>query len=149
MNEDQYDDYPSVDHNTQPNLGSPQQYSQNMHMQDDMNEQENTFYIQDIATLPKSMKKQTLVIGKNKEVEYLPENSDFDFDSVKDSDSFKVKMYPEAIYMGQFQNGIRNGPGVMKYNSGRVYEGEWVDDIRCGKGYERYTNNNVYVGDFK
>lgn len=130
MNEEQYDDYSNFEQNTHANLVSPQQYSQKMHMQDDVNEQENTSNNQDVATLPKGIKKQQLIIGKNKEVEYLPENPEFDFENVKNIEGFKVKMYPEAIYMGCFQNGVRNGPGVMKYNSGRVYEGEWVDDIR-------------------
>ena len=59
-----------------------------------------------------------------------------------------MKVYPEAIYLGEIQKGIRLGKGIMKYNSGRVYEGDWKDDIRSGKGYERYPNNNVYVGEF-
>lgn len=100
MNEEEYDDFSNGDHNTRANLVSPQQYSQKMHMQEDLTEQENTSNNQDVATLPKGIKKHNLVIGKNKEVEYLPENPEFDFENVKIIEGFKVKMYPEAIYMG-------------------------------------------------
>ena len=112
------------------NIGSPQQIGQKVIMQEDVHEQENESMNQDVATLPKSLKKSPIIIGKNKEISYVPENPEFDFEMVKASPHFKIKPYPEAMYLGEIKNGKRNGLGIMKYNSNRVYEGEWVDDIR-------------------
>lgn len=112
------------------NMGSPQQIGQKVIMQEDVHEQENDSQNRDVATLPKGLKKSPIKIGKNKEIEYVPENPEFNFEMVKASPHFKIKPYPEAIYLGEIKNGKRNGWGVMKYNSSRVYEGEWVDGIR-------------------
>lgn len=119
-----------------PHKGSPLRKSQQMKAMADVHEQENESYNLPGATLPKSVQK---VQNNNKKLnieftkdnlDYTPENPEFDFESVKASPHFKVKTLPEAVYMGEIQNGVRHGLGVMRYNSGRVYEGEWVDDTR-------------------
>lgn len=149
MNDQEYDKYESVEDNKLRDIKSPQQVSQKMMTQADIHGDDNDLDHQESATLPKSLKKPQPVITGGGSIEYIPESPEFDFEAVKSSPHFKFKKYPEAVYFGEIQNGVRNGWGVMKYNTSRVYEGEWVDDIRCGKGYERYTNNNVYVGEFK
>ena len=85
---------------------------------------------------------------KASDVTYSPESPEFDFESLKASPYFKVKVYPEAIYIGEIKGNKRNGKGIMKYNTSRIYEGDWADDFRSGKGYERF-GSNTYVGEFK
>ena len=70
----------------------------------------------------------------------------FDFDKLKQLDSFGIKRYQDAIYKGELVNGKRGGQGVMMYKKNRVYEGEWKNDLRWGRGYERYQNGNKYEG---
>ncbi|KAJ9470592.1 Phosphatidylinositol 4-phosphate 5-kinase 8 [Diplonema papillatum] len=50
------------------------------------------------------------------------------------------------FYLGEYQNGIRNGVGVMKSKDGSVYKGEWVDGKRHGQGILYFTNGDTYSG---
>ena len=80
--------------------------------------------------------------------DYTMESNMFDYDLVKQSESFALKKYQDAIFRGEIQQGKREGYGVMVYRKNRVYEGQWVNDYREGKGMERYSNGNKYEGDF-
>jgi len=39
-----------------------------------------------------------------------------------------VKKYKDGLYIGMFNNGIREGCGIMLYNNNDIYEGQWRDD---------------------
>ena len=43
---------------------------------------------------------------------------------------------------------MREGRGVITYNSTRVYEGHWTLDKRDGLGFERFSNGNIYEGEY-
>ncbi len=36
--------------------------------------------------------------------------------------------------MGQFQDGMKHGVGMMKWANGEIYDGEWRDDQMDGFG---------------
>lgn len=73
----------------------------------------------------------------------------------------------DAVYEGDFLNGIFHGNGIMKYAryaNGDVYEGEWKKirfsisryryvngDVyeKSGKGIMKYANGDVYEGEWK
>ena len=57
-------------------------------------------------------------------------------------------------YIGEFKNGLRNGKGILYYNSKDYYkrnryEGEWKNGLREGKGILYWNSANKYEGDFK
>ena len=87
------------------------------------------------------------------------------------------KKYKDGEYVGEFQNGLRDGKGTFYYyenneyerkkyegdwkndkiegkgkmiwKTGEVYEGEWSNNLKEGKGIETYTNGEKYEGNFK
>ncbi|CAG9313025.1 unnamed protein product [Blepharisma stoltei] len=65
-----------------------------------------------------------------------------------------------ALYEGNFQDGLKNGPGKISYTDPdhevswlpefeADYEGEWKNDLRNGKGTISWPNGIKYVGNFK
>ena len=55
----------------------------------------------------------------------------FDYEEIRQSETFGVKCYQNAIYRGELNEaGLRNGRGIMVYDSGRIYEGLWDSDRR-------------------
>lgn len=81
--------------------------------------------------------------------EHAMESGTFDFEEIKQRDTFGIKMFKDSCYKGELLNNKRNGAGVMIYRKCRLYEGYWQGDNRHGKGMERYSNGNRYEGDFK
>jgi hypothetical protein len=77
------------------------------------------------------------------------ESGVFDYEEIKKSERFGIKMYKDSIYRGELTNNKRQGAGVIFYRKARVYEGYWEGDNRCGKGMERYSNGNRYEGEFQ
>jgi hypothetical protein len=101
-----------------------------------------------------AVKHQLQVLENAKSDEYSPEWGEFDYEELKTMPNFQIRLFPEALFMGQIVDGKRSGKGVMKYSpmynratlrthsltpdipltqictSNRLYEGEWVDDIR-------------------
>eukprot|EP01062_Namystynia_karyoxenos_P062270 TRINITY_DN55181_c0_g1_i1.p1 TRINITY_DN55181_c0_g1~~TRINITY_DN55181_c0_g1_i1.p1 ORF type:complete len:451 (+),score=169.57 TRINITY_DN55181_c0_g1_i1:86-1438(+) len=55
--------------------------------------------------------------------------------------------YP--CYHGEYQNGVRNGDGLMKGRDGSVYKGEWKNGKRHGQGIYYYRNGDVYSGNWR
>lgn len=47
----------------------------------------------------------------------------FDYAEIKESASFGIKKYNDAVYRGQLKDGKRHGSGVMVYRKSRIYEG--------------------------
>lgn len=52
-------------------------------------------------------------------------------------------------YVGQWENGEKQGRGVMTYPDGSKYDGEWKSGERHGKGALNMANGDRYVGTFK
>ena len=60
-------------------------------------------------------------------------SNEFDYELIKSSENFVVIQYEDSIYRGQVESygsRIRNGFGVIIYNTNRVYEGQWHKDKR-------------------
>lgn len=51
-------------------------------------------------------------------------------------------------YDGDWFNDIRQGNGVMFWNSGNWYKGSWVNGLRHGKGESNFANGNKFIGIF-
>lgn len=54
-------------------------------------------------------------------------SNEFDYESVRLSDTFGIKQYRDCLYRGQLDPNTRQreGCGVIVYKNGRIYEGEW------------------------
>ena len=63
---------------------------------------------------------------------YAMESNEFDYEEIKNLETFGIKYYRDASYKGELRNRKRNGKGVMIYKNGRIYEGEWLNDKRQG-----------------
>lgn len=50
----------------------------------------------------------------------------FDFELLKQSETFAIKKYKESLYRGEIVGQLREGNGVCVYENGRLYEGAWV-----------------------
>ena len=87
------------------------------------------------------------------------------------------KKYKDGEYVGEFQNGLRDGKGTFYYyenneyerkkyegdwkndkiegkgkmiwKDGGIYEGEWSNNLKEGKGIEISPNGEKYEGNFK
>ena len=55
----------------------------------------------------------------------------------------------DPFYLGDYQNGVRNGIGVMKSKDGSVYKGEWSAGKRSGQGLLYFVNGDTYSGNWK
>ncbi len=53
-----------------------------------------------------------------------------------------------AVYEGDFVNNLKNGIGVMVWQSGDKYIGEWKAGYITGKGKLIYKDGRIYEGDF-
>ncbi|MCM0036582.1 MAG: hypothetical protein NBV66_12430 [Burkholderiaceae bacterium] len=52
-------------------------------------------------------------------------------------------------YVGEYQNGQRNGQGTFTFATGDKYVGEWKNNQFDGKGTATFVNGNKYVGEYK
>ena len=53
-------------------------------------------------------------------------------------------------YIGQYENGIRNGKGIMYYSNGNVkYDGDWLNGNIEGYGRFNWKNGYYYIGQWK
>jgi hypothetical protein len=52
-------------------------------------------------------------------------------------------------YAGVFENGQRNGPGIMLFVDNTSYEGEWKAGTPQGHGKEIYPDGSTYTGQFQ
>lgn len=53
------------------------------------------------------------------------------------------------IFEGEYKDGLREGFGVMVFESGERYEGEYKKDKRCGKGTFIWDDGSKWVGTFE
>ena len=61
----------------------------------------------------------------------------------------KIQNYDEGIYIGNIENGLKEGRGKLFLKNGDIYEGEWKNDKKEGKGIYYFQTGNKYEGDFK
>jgi hypothetical protein len=53
------------------------------------------------------------------------------------------------IYEGQWNDGKRNGYGVLTKRNGDHFEGHWVNDLREGQGSYYYSSKSkLFVGEW-
>lgn len=52
-------------------------------------------------------------------------------------------------YNGEWQNGLRDGEGILMYKNGSIYEGQWALGQKSGKGKMTYASGNYYDGEWK
>lgn len=64
-------------------------------------------------------------IGKNERVTLTGTSTKFNLLAIKLADG--------SIYTGQWKNGVKDGKGTQKWESGSCYEGGFVDDKFNGK----------------
>ena len=63
--------------------------------------------------------------------------------------NFSKKKYPNGYYIGEFNNGARNGQGTFVWSDGDKYIGEWKNEQRTGQGTYIWPNGNKYSGQFR
>ena len=51
-------------------------------------------------------------------------------------------------YQGYFENGLRQGYGVITYKNGNVYKGNWENDKIHGRGEFKLKNGHNYIGNW-
>ena len=56
--------------------------------------------------------------------------------------------YEQAVYKGNFRQGMRDGKGKMVWQDGSVFDGTWINDQRA-RGKMIMSNGFVYEGCFK
>ena len=85
----------------------------------------------------------TLDVIENKRCNY----NDYNF---LDGNNEKCEVIQDiGFFKGNFNNGIRDGHGVMKFISHGVYDGNWKDDTRHGQGVMTYRDGRIYDGNWK
>ena len=50
------------------------------------------------------------------------------------------------IYIGQWDEGLKNGFGRYFYKNGDIYEGDWINDKKQGRGKIIYNDSTVEEG---
>lgn len=53
------------------------------------------------------------------------------------------------VYIGEFENQLRNGWGIMIWPDGYIYKGDWKDNARTGQGKETSQSGSVYEGEWR
>ena len=62
--------------------------------------------------------------------------------------NFSKKQYSNGYYIGEFNNGKKNGQGTYILNDGEKYIGDWKDDNRTGQGTFIWNSGAKYTGDY-
>jgi hypothetical protein len=58
----------------------------------------------------------------------------------------------KSVYEGEFNNDMKEGYGIEKFNDGTVYKGYYKNNLKHGKGelsLKKEKNISVYTGEFK
>ena len=88
---------------------------------------------------------------EDKYLKIPPENPELvQWDITKEASNFALKMYKNSYFVGLLDSNffIREGKGIIRYESGRFYEGNWHQDKRHGLGYEKFQTGNTYIGEY-
>jgi len=63
--------------------------------------------------------------------------------------NFSKKQYPSGYYIGEFNNGTRNGQGTFVWSDGDKYIGEWKNEKKTGQGTFVWSDGDKYIGEWK
>jgi hypothetical protein len=77
---------------------------------------------------------------------------DIIFDDFKNGDNIEENYFSHfnySKYIGQMQNGIRHGTGIITYNDGDEYIGKWNYGQKHGKGIYKTPSGESYSGYFQ
>lgn len=61
----------------------------------------------------------------------------------------EVKYESGNVYMGEIDEGVRNGYGIMNYKNGHKYCGYWKNNMFNGHGVYTFPDGEVYDGEWK
>ena len=86
----------------------------------------------------------------------LNKNAFNEFLKNKENNILKGSIYKEGEmtyfigkYIGNIENGIKEGKGKSFYKNGDIYDGEFKNDVKEGKGKLKYMNGDEYDGGWK
>ena len=79
-------------------------------------------------------------------LEQINKNKDLTIEKIS---LIKRKEFEDGVYIGEFNQGLKEGRGKFEYKFGDTYMGDWKNDKREGKGIYYFKNGNKYEGDFK
>ena len=54
-----------------------------------------------------------------------------------------------SVYIGEWNNDLKEGKGILTFQDGSKYEGYFVNDLPKGKGRLIHTNGDIYEGEFQ
>ncbi|CAD8086112.1 unnamed protein product [Paramecium primaurelia] len=85
--------------------------------------------------------------------ELLSKNTDIakivDLEKLSQQPGFKIEQTNSYVYIGQVQNGLKHGTGILKLlDSFRIYVGEWKNDKKSGLAYEKFQSGAEYFGNY-
>ena len=67
-----------------------------------------------------------------------------------DSHTFVQKKFENgSVYIGEWENSMKDGRGKCVWPNGDVYDGDWVKDKQHGKGKSTWTAGNSFIGFFE
>ena len=99
-----------------------------------------------IDTLKSLNKSKNLSIDENK-LNYI---SDTNYQKGIKEENGIIKYENRNYYLGEDKDCVRNGKGKEYYKNGDLkYDGDWIDDLPEGKGKYIDADGNYYIGEFK
>ena len=102
------------------------------------------------AGIPIILSQNKKVIGINKSSK-SDHNADFIWpllNHFKEFSEIIINIDEGNYYIGEFENDLPNGKGIL-YNNGNIkYTGDFMDDKFMGNGKYYYDNGNCYLGNF-
>ena len=75
---------------------------------------------------------------------YKPISNHLSMSYLRKSQNLSIKEFLDSVYFGEIVNALREGMGLMAYDTGRIFEGCWKNDKRDGKGFELFENGNSF-----
>ena len=103
-----------------------------------------------IELLQKKIQRKKTLLGSFKLPSNIKEESEKkELNEVKKNGNMGVIYENGDKYLGDFENGLKEGKGIMTYSNGDKYEGEFAKDVKEGYGIMLYNNGEKYEGEFK
>ena len=82
--------------------------------------------------------------------EEVYDEEDDDLHIYKKAPEFEIVEYDDGgVYIGEIENGYKNGIGKMFYPNGDYYVGRWSEEHADGFGYYVFNEGDTYFGFFK
>lgn len=67
---------------------------------------------------------------------------------LKDPDTYLMQFNYEMDYTGEWENGMKHGKGIFRWENGMSYEGDWMYGKRTGIGKFTWPNKQVFEGEW-